>query len=63
MSYRAPKYCPKCSTNDQVIPIVYGRPTQKGFQNRAEGKIRLGGSIFNASSPKWFCKRDNTSFN
>jgi hypothetical protein len=63
MNYRAPKYCPKCSTNVDVIPIIYGKPTPQGFQNRAEGKVKLGGCVFTAASPKWFCKKDNTSFN
>ncbi|HAT69966.1 hypothetical protein [Croceibacter atlanticus] len=62
MSYRAPKYCPKCDSNKDVIPISYGKPTPKGFKESDEGKIKLGGCIIYANSPKWYCKKDDIEF-
>jgi hypothetical protein len=45
-----------------VIPISYGKPTPKGFKESDEGKIKLGGCVIYANSPKWYCKKDNIEF-
>ena len=35
--------CPKCYKNDQVVPIVYGYPTQETMKKAGKGRLKLGG--------------------
>ncbi len=35
--------CPICGNNDEVIPIVYGYPSQETMKKAGEGRFRLGG--------------------
>lgn len=57
-----PKKCPICEKTDQVIPIMYGLPTEKGFENARSGRVAIGGCLVGGNDPKWFCKRDKEAF-
>jgi hypothetical protein len=54
--------CPVCHMNDQLIPIVYGRPGRHLQHKSEKGEIFLGGCVVSANSPKFMCKRDDTQF-
>jgi hypothetical protein len=54
--------CPVCNKSDEIIPIVYGEPTDKSRKQAKKGKLRLGGCISDPCNPHWFCKRDSLSF-
>ncbi len=55
---------PKCSycNSDKVIPIVYGYPTSKDFQEYERGEIKLGGCISSGLKPNWHCNNCDRSF-
>lgn len=54
--------CPICHSNKNVIPIIYGYPTQKGMRRAKRGKFILGGCMVNDCSPAHYCKKDNIQF-
>jgi 4-hydroxy-3-methylbut-2-en-1-yl diphosphate synthase IspG/GcpE len=54
--------CPMCGKEDQVIPIQYGEPTAKAYEEEREGQLILGGCIVTGVSPDWYCKRDDLEF-
>jgi hypothetical protein len=54
--------CPTCHKSDQLIPIVYGKPTKKTVRMASEDKVKLAGCMIPACAKKTFCKRDNTEF-
>lgn len=56
------KICPKCQKTDEVIPIVYGYPTESLFEKAEKGKVLLGGCCVMDIYPKWYCKRDKIKF-
>ena len=56
------KKCPKCGKNDEVIPILYGEPTQEAMDEINRGLWAMGGCIVDFDSPKWYCKRDELDF-
>jgi len=46
--------CPFCLRNEEVIPIVYGYPSEDTFKKDQEGKIKIGGCmVFKMNS---YCK-------
>ena len=49
------KICPKCKSND-VIPIVYGMPTEELFEESKKGNFLLGGCCIDDSA-QWHCKK------
>jgi hypothetical protein len=51
-----PKKCPKCSSKN-IIPIVYGMPSEETFKESKKGKFILGGCCIEESSPEWHCKK------
>jgi hypothetical protein len=54
--------CPICNKSDQVIPVIYGLPTEKLFKLAKEGVYALGGCVLRESNPTWYCKRDKFHF-
>jgi hypothetical protein len=55
------KKCPLGHTND-IIPIVYGLPSEKGIKKAEKGKIELGGCSVTECDPKWYCKIHKIKF-
>ncbi|MCK9591522.1 MAG: hypothetical protein M0Q91_05890 [Methanoregula sp.] len=49
--------CPKCKSKNDVIPIQYGYPSVRMFEERESGKIELGGCIVAPENPNWYCKK------
>ncbi len=55
--------CPVCLSNDSVVPILYGEPSDLGFQQYLQGKLWIGGCVHDEyCEPKWYCKRDEKEF-
>ncbi len=52
--------CPYCREEDEVIPILYGYPSDKAFMRAERGEVYLGGSI--AGPTAYYCKRDDREF-
>lgn len=52
--------CPYCREKDEVIPILYGFPSDKGFKRAERGEVYLGGYI--AGPTAYYCKRDDREF-
>ena len=52
--------CPYCHEKDEVIPILYGFPTDKAFLRADRGEIYLGG--LDISPYNYYCKRDDREF-
>jgi len=52
--------CPFCRENDEVIPILYGFPSDEGFRDAERGEVYLGGCIIGPT--RFYCKRDNREF-
>jgi Zn finger protein HypA/HybF involved in hydrogenase expression len=49
------KNCPKCHSKN-VVPIVYGYPTEETIKLADEGKIVHGGDVVcSRPPPKWHC--------
>ena len=61
-SPRKRKKCPVCLKNDEVIPILYGEPTQEAMEEIKQGLWHMGGCCIDFDSPKWYCKRDDKEF-
>ena len=51
---KCPK-CPKCGSND-IVPIVYGMPSDELFEKEGVHEVLLGGCLVNEDSPCWHCK-------
>ena len=54
--------CPVCDKDDKVIPIIYGRPSEKSIKEAANGKVKLAGCRLPACPAFKFCKRDQIEF-
>ncbi len=52
--------CPYCLEEDEVIPILYGFPSDKAFLRAERGEVYLGGMI--AGPTSYYCKRDDREF-
>ncbi len=50
----APAKCPRCGS-DEVLPIVYGMPSEEGIEKSAAGRVLLGGCMVWPESPEWRC--------
>ena len=55
------KICPKNHT-DNIIPIVYGMPSEALFAQADSGLVQLGGCEIDDDFPNWHCKTHNISF-
>jgi hypothetical protein len=38
-----PPACPQCDSSENVIPIVYGYPSEELFEAAERGEVSLGG--------------------
>ncbi len=54
--------CPICKKIDQVVPVVYGEPTNKLLRKDKKGIIVYGGYTITNCFPHWYCKRDKIKF-
>ena len=52
--------CPYCREKDEVIPILYGFPSDRAFMKAERGEIYLGGDMSGATAHD--CKRDDREF-
>ena len=62
MKQVAVKECPKCYSEENVIPIRYGMPGPEMQQDFYEGKIKLGGCGIVENAPKFYCNKCENSF-
>jgi len=60
-SRQSKKICPIGHT-DEIIPILYGLPSEKAIKKADKGKIYLGGCIITECSPSWYCKKHKLTF-
>jgi len=49
------KRCPRCHS-DEVIPIVYGEPSEEMFEESVAGRVALGGCGVFPESPDFTCQ-------
>jgi hypothetical protein len=54
--------CPHCHKKEFVIPIRYGKPGTALIKLAEQGKVKLGGCVLSAKSPKFYCKADKLEF-
>ncbi len=54
--------CPYCNKSDQIIPIVYGYPSEGLFKKAEKGEVKLGGCVISDCDPHRYCKRDEKEF-
>jgi hypothetical protein len=57
----AKKICPKGKHTDNIIPIIYGFPSEKAMKRAKRGKVMLGGCD-PSYCEKWHCKTHDLSF-
>jgi hypothetical protein len=55
------KVCPQ-GHSDNIIPIIYGYPTNRNLNKAKKGKIKLGGCVVTDCDPKWHCTKHNIDF-
>ncbi len=55
------KVCPY-GHRDNIVPIVYGLPTERTLKRASKGKCELGGCIITECDPKWYCKEHKIRF-
>jgi ribosomal protein S27AE len=48
--------CPRCGTEDALIPVVYGKPSEEGVARAQRGEIALGGCM-NPGHESRYCPR------
>lgn len=58
----AKKICPLCHKDNQVVPLIYGKPGKQLLLQQEKGEIKLAGCIVSKNSPRLFCKRDQLEF-
>jgi hypothetical protein len=51
------EYCPKCNSDEEFTPILYGYPSKEGEEMAKRGELLLGGCLFDESSPMHKCKK------
>jgi endogenous inhibitor of DNA gyrase (YacG/DUF329 family) len=47
--------CPRCDTEVEPVPILYGYPTPEAMQEVEAGRISLGGCMVGDESPEFEC--------
>ena len=52
--------CPDGRHTDQVIPIIYGEPSQELFEQADSGLVYLGGCEL--ADEQWYCKKHEKAF-
>lgn len=58
---KAENECPK-GHSDEVVPIIYGYPSEEDFKNSDSGKVVLGGCELPENPKKYWCKKHKTEF-
>lgn len=60
----AKNYVPTCPHNhtDNIISIVYGKPTAQTIKRAEKGEVHLGGCIIVPCHPKFYCKVHKEKF-
>ena len=53
--------CPN-GHSDNIIPIVYGYPSDELFEQAKQGEIHLGGCCITQDDPHWYCKKHDLEF-
>ncbi len=49
--------CPRCDTEIEPLPILYGYPTPEAFLDYEAGRLALGGCMIGPESPEFECPR------
>ena len=57
MSRRRTKTCPKCSTRDQVVDVIYGMPGPELVLAVERGEVVLGGCNIGGADPSLHCRK------
>jgi len=55
-------FCPKCGSQKDVIPIVFGYPTLKTINKAERKEVKLGGCCITDNDPQWHCKKCGKEF-
>ena len=45
--------CPTCHSKENVVPIVYGYPSEELMEESKAGKVNLGGCVMHENNPQW----------
>jgi len=45
-----------------VVPILYGLPTEEGFEAARRGEVKLGGCLVEPWKPEWWCLACDAGF-
>ena len=48
--------CPRCGSEDALIPVVYGKPSEESVARAQRGEIALGGCM-NPGHESRYCPR------
>ena len=48
-------HCPRCGSED-VVPILYGMPTEEAVEASVRGEIALGGCVVFPDAPQNHCR-------
>ena len=48
--------CPDCGTNENVVPIVYGKPGRELVEAAERGEVVIKGCVRPGEAPEWHCK-------
>ena len=54
--------CPNCSSNLEVVQIIYGYPSEVLIEESKVGKVKLGGCVIRENNPQWYCKKCDKSW-
>ena len=47
--------CPGCNSRE-LVPILYGYPSEGAFDAAARGEVALGGCCIRGDDPQWICR-------
>ncbi|HII94339.1 MAG TPA: hypothetical protein HA367_01145 [Candidatus Methanofastidiosum sp.] len=61
MSEKENPVCIYCNSK-KVIPIFYGYPTSKDYQEYEKGNLKFGETLVFGPKPNWHCKKCGRSF-
>ena len=53
--------CPKCESKE-VVPIIYGMPSEELLEEMGKGEVALGGCCIIEGQPEWYCKTCDHEF-
>ena len=53
--------CPNCGSVD-VIPILYGKPTEAAIRESEKGALMLAGCSVTANDPSFYCRSCKKKF-